>query len=77
MSRYFLSGVLCVLLLSAPAHATTCADPLPPGVTVTPACTWVVRQWDPGVWLDNLGNLWTTLVGSSLAILLSGHAGQP
>lgn len=52
--------VVLVLILSATsARSTTCAKPLPIGVVITPACTWIIAQVDPGVWLDNLKQYWT------------------
>lgn len=58
------------LLLATPARATTCGTPLPPQAVVTPACTWIVEQWDPGVWLDNLGQLWAKIAGTSKAAIV-------
>lgn len=51
-------SLIVVLLASATPQATTCANPTPSGQVVTPSCTWIVQQWDPGVWLDNLGQFW-------------------
>lgn len=38
--------------------ATSCIGPIPLGHVVTPECTWIVEQFDPGVWRDNLGQYW-------------------
>lgn len=65
-----LVALILTLILTAPLRATTCGTPLPANAVVTPACTWIVEQWDPGVWLDNLGQLWSKVTGSSKAVIV-------
>lgn len=68
--RYTLLVVALLAALSAAPSATTCAAPnnIPKGVVVTPDCTWVVEQVDPGVWRDNLNQIWTFIAGVSQAV---------
>lgn len=63
------SILIVVALLTPPTlHATTCSNPLPANAVVTPACTWIVEQYDPGVWKDNLGQFWILVEGRSVAV---------
>lgn len=68
--RTTVAALVLVATLSAAPHATTCAGPnnIPAGAVVTPECTYIVEQWDPGFWRDNLNQLWTLVEGYSLAI---------
>lgn len=65
--RYLMIVALLLTLGAAPS-ATTCAKPLPAGAVVTPNCTYVVEQVDPGVWRDNLGQIWAWVSGLSTAV---------
>lgn len=53
-------AVVLILAVTAPRPllATSCANVIPLGVRLTPDCTWIVAQYDPGVWRDNLGAFW-------------------
>ena len=59
-----------VLCVSAQPSATTCAAPntIPAGAVVTPECTWIVEQVDPGEWMDNLYQHWVLFMGHALKI---------
>lgn len=77
LTRSLVAVLLALLVSAAPVHATTCANSIPAGVVVTPSCTWIVQQWDPGVWLDNLGSFWAKIIGMSVPQMLSGHDSRP
>lgn len=71
ISQSIRTGVLAVLLslltlTATHLSATSCANPLPAGAVVTPDCTYIVRQYDPGAYLDQLGSYWVLVPGSSL-----------
>jgi hypothetical protein len=56
------------VLLSAQPSATTCAGPIPAGAVITPECTIVVEQVDPGVFRDALNQIWVLMAGFSNAV---------
>ncbi len=68
MCQRSLPALVLALLLSylalagAPASATSC-PPHDPALVITPECTFLVLQYDPGVWVDQLGSYWTTAPG--------------
>ena len=68
----YVCGVLAlvVVCLTRPVRATSCAgDPARPlGGVLTPACTVIVRQYDPGVWLDHTGVYWVLRAGVPVSI---------
>ena len=70
MVKPILAVLVLVLTLSAVPSATTCAAPnqIPAGAAVTTNCTYIVEQVDPGVWRDNLNQIWTFITGLSTAI---------
>ena len=70
MTRLLVLALLIVLVSPIAASATTCAAPnhIPAGAVVTPDCTWIVEQVDPGVWRDQLDQIWTFISGFSVAV---------
>lgn len=69
MRRLMIVGALLFALSVAPS-ATTCLAPnnIPAGAVVTPGCTYIVEQVDPGVWRDNLNRIWVWVSGLSTAV---------
>jgi hypothetical protein len=70
----WLPGVVLVALLSAHPSATTCAVPIPAGAVVTPDCTIIVEQVDPGVFRDALNQIWVLIEGFSNAVKVKSLA---
>ncbi len=64
MTRRFLIAVLIALTLAAgiPTKATSC-PPHDPSAWLTTDCTFLVVQYDPGVWIDQKGSYWATVPG--------------
>lgn len=68
MRRLLIIAAL-VLSIRAIPSATTCLAPnMPAGAVVTPGCTYIVEQVDPGVWRDQLNQLWAWVSGLSTAV---------
>lgn len=66
-----LGAVALVPVLTAPTlSATSCSIATPAGASVTTDCTWIVRQVDPGIFLDNAGNYWVMKDGHPVKVKL-------